>query len=540
MGQNWFGNTNVEIPEQWKLKEVKIPEQIRDYTGAPIPAKIPPPPAAVKPTMPNAEETLKTGLGKAFNWATTPIAPEFEEAENATVEDVKKKFGGFAGKLADWEVKGISSPAGIATLGAGVPFIKMAKKLGINKLYHGTPHNINMFDIAKNDPTDTLGYMIHAAEEPEYAATYAFKKGDPANKAKASWLPGYKVPEPNVIPIVPKAENVLDITDFPEGEDLDKVAEALRMWNPEQSALGSRERLTSSRAKQLLDEIEHVKKLKGRKDLTADQLMGLEAYKTSWLNDARIPFNNPEITEKMGFDAIRYNDVHKKAWAFPNPEILETPWGTKLGQKQDTKKIWDMNVSNLRKEQEKEMAGLVGSGGWTKVGTSNSLFTPMSAGQKNISPPKPKNEPFEYEIFNPKTGVSVKKVKTLDEVIDEMQSSSNSAYLDFQALDDKGFGMDVEFYPETIAANINKKLAKGENFTTDVLTHAGNPKIKHLDMPELEGYYEVYDPKNGKIAKIVPSKYDADELVYNNKWLAYKPIGGNSPKTLKTVNKINP
>jgi hypothetical protein len=237
---------------------------------------------------------------------------------------------------------------GLGTVAAGIPFIKMGKKLGFPELnkkpvvWRGDPGGNREINPQYFDRTDTLGYMGHAAEDQDYALnSYSYRHGSPIEPSQTEGYYVDKRARPNLSAVTSTAENAVDITKLPEDpEDVEKLIKGLELWNPARSARGGGDRLTRARADDLIgqipkyarQQIEIDKKIRGGIPLTSAEIWQQDNIRTA-MKDIRIPFNDPDITALSGFDAFRYDDAGRTSWAFPDISKMETPWGTKLGSR---------------------------------------------------------------------------------------------------------------------------------------------------------------------------------------------------------------
>jgi hypothetical protein len=189
---------------------------------------------------------------------------------------------------------------------AGLPFASIAKMKGLRQLYHGTPSNTwEKFNPEVYNKHDVLGHMTHSAENPNYAASYATKQGTNARGQR-------------MIPLVPEANNVLDLVD-PNADD---VAQALQFANPtDRRALINSFKLD----KQLLDRTGNLNNRFYHNYHTQADPKEMPIRKLA--EDLRLP---PETTENMPWDAIRYLDVNEKSWAFPKQTPLRTAYGVPM------------------------------------------------------------------------------------------------------------------------------------------------------------------------------------------------------------------
>jgi len=238
---------------------------------------------------------------------------------------------------------------------AGIPFLALGKKLGLPEIsgkpvvWRGDPGISEASKTYKDinqqyfNLQDTLGYMGHAAENPNYAIkNYMYRKGSPYRPTQVESYGYNPAARPNLTAVTaPSSRNAVDVTRLPEDlEDVEKLVNGLKMWDPRRSPFGSGERLDKQKAQELAEEIPSLwrlqqpidKKLREGVPLTMREQRDLD-HIGDMMDNIRVPLNDPEITDKLGFDAIRYTDVGNTSWAFPDVSKMETPWGTKLGQK---------------------------------------------------------------------------------------------------------------------------------------------------------------------------------------------------------------
>ena len=219
------------------------------------------------------------------------------------------------------DLTGGNDPGGqVMGVVAGLDAPALMKKLGIDSIKHGTRSTFKKFDPSKYDINDVLGWMTHGAERPGYADEYAFGKVKPK---------GYGDYRPQVIPIVPKAKNVLDLVD-PNPDDIAAALAALPK--------GSREKQL------LLEMFKDVKSGRREAEYFVKPTHWQEGIPDELFGSRRgVPKDNPatravadqlrltpEQFEKTPFDAIRYSDVGEKSWAVPERTPIETPWGAPL------------------------------------------------------------------------------------------------------------------------------------------------------------------------------------------------------------------
>ena len=248
---------------------------------------------------------------------------------------------------------------------AGIPFLALGKKLKlpeINKkpiIWRGDPGGHREINPQYFNRKDTLGYMAHAAEDQDYALnSYAYKHGSPLPPNQTDWFHQDRRARPNLTAVTSSAENAVDITRLPDDPaDVEKLIKGLERWNPETSARGADERLTQARADQLAREIPQMyrrqmdldKKLREGIPFTQADRWADENTR-AMMKDIRIPFNDPDITARSGFDAFRYDDAGRTSWAFPDVSKMETPWGTKLGYKSMGEYPYRLQSGNYKAE----------------------------------------------------------------------------------------------------------------------------------------------------------------------------------------------
>lgn len=281
-----------------------------------------------------------------------------QEAISGAVEGLK----GLAG--VEGPKESTANTVGLLT-GAAMPFAKLGKLKGLRMInevptvFHGSPAEFEAFNLTKNNPHDTLGWMVHAAEDPTKAEPYTraiYGKG----------LPLEVRPKPNIRPITSSSENVLDITKIPTGEEWERLQEPLARMaeHPIEDLHYKYENLPPSfnrtQAQVVLATHPDMVKnatfqrgsdmnawlrehgIKSIKQILEDPVKMDEvqrfylksgpAFPGTWLRDVRAPLNDPKVLEDTGFDAIRYLDIGDPSWAFPRPEQLSTPWGVPLGE----------------------------------------------------------------------------------------------------------------------------------------------------------------------------------------------------------------
>jgi hypothetical protein len=284
------------------------------------------------------------------------------QKEQAKLPEWKRKVAGLGEAAYDYTAGLLGLPGQPQTRAnqygelteAGIPFLALGRKLKlpeINKkpvVFRGDPGvNPTGKVYSEINPQyfnrqDTLGYMAHAAEDKDYANSYMYKAGSPYSPNQTEHYYPNADARPNLTAVTSTtSKNAVDLTKLPDAEDTEKLIKGLEWWRPERSPFGSADRLnTRQKAKDLAEEIPHLyrkqmeidKKLREGTPLSHREMRDLEQIGDA-MDDIRIPLNDPEITDKLGFDAIRYTDINKASWAFPDVSKMETPWGTKLGQK---------------------------------------------------------------------------------------------------------------------------------------------------------------------------------------------------------------
>lgn len=197
------------------------------------------------------------------------------------------------------------TPSGWDVVGAGLPFLSYAGKLGRNFVTHGTGRAFDYFDPKQAYTSDILGhFQPHAAARPGYAADYAGKGTIYGPRGE------------RMIPIQPEAQNVLDLYEPTNPDDL---AQALATFTPE-------------KRRELIQTWKLALKYGDREKAPKDLAFWMQAE-----------LNKPEYVNKLPFDAIRYNDLGEEAWTFPHSTPLKTPWGTPLNQPGTPLKLFKHN-----------------------------------------------------------------------------------------------------------------------------------------------------------------------------------------------------
>lgn len=255
-----------------------------------------------------------------FNLPTAPApdpsvqAANDQAAEQSQAQDpmwkqaVNQGIGGLVGLFKGATGLGDQGPAGPTwtnagqVLAAGMPFAGYASK-GINEVYHGSPNLFSKFDPSRYDTQDVLGWMTHAAEDPNYARGYAI--GTMKHRSGGG--------QPNITVLQPQAKNVLDLVD----PNIDDLAQAMAP-------------LPDYAKRDLISRFKAVRR-QIRENPDPSNLRELAEYHMDdrhikgRLDPAEIPAKvlaehlrlGPEEFAKTPFDAIRYNDMDKESWAIP-------------------------------------------------------------------------------------------------------------------------------------------------------------------------------------------------------------------------------
>jgi hypothetical protein len=230
---------------------------------------------------------------------------------------------------------------------AGLPFAAYIPKL--TKLKGGVGHGTTAVDkIAAEgidpkrfDEADVLGWMLHAAENPEYFNRYADGS-----------LKGVKGTRQGVLPLAPDAKNVLDLVE-PNTNDL---AHAIAQLNPhermyaldkfKQGKVVQRDMLANADApmnrRDFLAKTRAMRVSTGIKSqhyplpdaagstsfkITDDPL--IDNLPAAALAD-RLRLDKHEFAASP-FDAIRYRDMDHNSWAFDTNKVpIKTTFGTEI------------------------------------------------------------------------------------------------------------------------------------------------------------------------------------------------------------------
>lgn len=154
------------------------------------------------------------------------------------------------------------------------------------------------FDMNLNDPDDTLGWMIHAAKDPNYANDYSgVSKSYPyVNAAYDKQREGA-----GILPMTSNATKMFDAYN-PEAEDIARLVSGVT---------GNKDRFGRDKRQVLIDAWKQ-KRLKVTRDEPIRDIVN---------------YLSPEEFNKTGFDAIRYPDLNNESYAFPDPSKLQTAYG---------------------------------------------------------------------------------------------------------------------------------------------------------------------------------------------------------------------
>lgn len=156
------------------------------------------------------------------------------------------------------------------------------------KVFHGSPFRFKEFDPSMTDKQDTLGSMMHFAENPRYAETYT---GQGLNVSKTHpYIDRTEFPEsPNIRVSELDVDQALDIIDNFSSEDVKRLLEAGFPMSVMSRVIDVGPRERAALVNMILQE-------------------------------------NPDMLRKAGYQAIRYQDLDEPAWAVfdPTREKLET------------------------------------------------------------------------------------------------------------------------------------------------------------------------------------------------------------------------
>lgn len=227
-------------------------------------------------------------------------------------ENPATAYGELAGGLTDL-IPGKAALTGVAK--AGLPFLAYAPRV-----FHGTQRDFLKFDPKVYDKSDVLGWMTHAAADPEYAGIgYALGQSKHGSTSKKG---------AQIFPIEPKAENVLDLVE----PNMDDLAQTIAAMNPEKRRrvidnykrfMRDKERATeivkadqygvTSLEEQLQDYFNH--------HIDLSQLDESD-YPAQYLAD-NLRLSESEF-ERTPFDAIRYRDMANESWAIPKTTPIKS------------------------------------------------------------------------------------------------------------------------------------------------------------------------------------------------------------------------
>lgn len=201
---------------------------------------------------------------------------------------------------------------------AGLPFAAMR---GNNPVFHGRvkPLKEGLISNSRTDTTDTLGWMRHFAENPEYANTYASNDG--------KWATGNS--GHNVTPAIIDNKNTLDLIN-PNPDDISQALASIPKWD----------------RRNILDK---YKKSRNLMD-TAHSLQH--------------QFESPELFKQTPFDAIRYKDIGQPAWAVPDSTPMHSQFNAPLNNPPKDIKVFktDKSYGPGSLEVAKRKTGLEGMG----------------------------------------------------------------------------------------------------------------------------------------------------------------------------------
>lgn len=234
-----------------------------------------------------------------------------------------------------------------AKLVAGLPFWAYLPKLGkMRGIGHGTTAVDKVvtegIDPSRFDESDVLGWLMHGAEDPNYFNRYAV--GAVKNTANGT--------RPGVIPLAPQAKNVLDLVE-PNVQDLAQAVGQITDVRDRAQLLRSFKSVRADRRGLLEDadlnmaptneqwELGNV--MRENWGLNNSHHPDLEVPSRYRLADDPVVQNapalhlaetlrlDPDTLKSSPFDAIRYNDMSNKSWAFDPERIkVETPFGVEI------------------------------------------------------------------------------------------------------------------------------------------------------------------------------------------------------------------
>lgn len=263
---------------------------------------------------------------------------------------------------------------------AGLPFMHYAEKvLPKGFIAHGSPRasKIERFDPSRYDKYDVLGWLTHGAENTDYANKYA----EGIAKHASGGIGGIGA---GVLPLKLEAKNVLDLVD-PNIDDMSQTLAALDPYDRrvmvesfKAARRAKREMPLEARDIMNVDPGHHpipdeayvpsppittqhiLDKLKedvssifgyGTTKLSPKQVQKelknfYKWYKTPYTDKKQYRPDldpavqnlpaitlaerlrlNPEQMSKLPYDAIRYNDMHEKSWAWPETTPVKSIFG---------------------------------------------------------------------------------------------------------------------------------------------------------------------------------------------------------------------
>lgn len=250
------------------------------------------------PRMPRANEQHKIQPDNGSSVAeTSPFGV-------SSLQDFLRKSG----------IEGLTEPSQWDN--AGLPFVSMRGVRNaagviekVEPVYRGSKRARLTLDPAFYDTNDTLGWMTHAAENPEYASEYSIHgaKGmsipDPNDvfhssgylrndDLKDAW--GQKL-SPFTRQMVIRNENTFDAIN-PNPDDLSAALAAV----------------PAGRRKNLIKDFKDIQRTNNYSP--SEDLAKQIIYE----------FNNPRTFRSSPFDAVRYSDAGQPSWAFPEHILNQT------------------------------------------------------------------------------------------------------------------------------------------------------------------------------------------------------------------------
>jgi hypothetical protein len=207
---------------------------------------------------------------------------------------------------------------------AGLPFISMRSAIKggekvVNPVYRGAARARETLDPAFYKIDDTLGWMTHAAENPQYADQYSIHgtkaypvTGEENTPVLREHLTDYRNRQlqPWTQPIVLRNKNTLDLIN-PNWDDLSQAVASLPDYE--------RARLVKNHKETIQSKIEGYNWAQPDKELSGS---------------LRETYREPDLFKRSPFDAIRYNDAGEPSWAFPEETLntAVTPWGVPINK----------------------------------------------------------------------------------------------------------------------------------------------------------------------------------------------------------------